>query len=256
MTDEARSGPQGGGSGGTRAASREGDGADLAAAALRAGRLRIALQPVRPAARPDMLCFREALARIETAGGELLSASCFAETLEKRGLAPALDRAALALGLGLLRRDRGTRISVNVSARTVGDRRWTAQLDAAAEADPDAVRRLVVELTETAPADLGLALAFRDRIAARGAAFALDDYGAGHADAALARALRPDILKLDAALAHDDARAAEAVRLAAELEALTVAEGVEREADALRLAALGVGALQGRWLGEPLLLAA
>ncbi|WP_339947866.1 EAL domain-containing protein [uncultured Albimonas sp.] len=225
--------------------------AAVAAAALSAGRLRLALQPVRPALRPDLLCFHEALARVETPDGALLSAARFAETLERQGLAPALDRAALALALGLLRRDRGARISVNVSATTVGDRRWGLLLDAAAEADADVARRLIVELTETARADPAAALVFRDRIAARGASFALDDFGAGHADAETARALRPDILKLDASLCDDDARVAEAVALAADFEALTVAEGVERRPDARRLASLGVDALQGRLTGEP-----
>ena len=131
------------------------------------------------------------------------------------------------------------------------DRRWGLLLDAAAETDRDAARRLIVELTETAKAEPAAALAFRDRIAARGAAFALDDYGSGHADAEAARALRPDILKLDASLCGDDAAVAAAVELATEFEALTVAEGVERRADARRLAALGIDALQGRLLGEP-----
>ncbi|SFH97143.1 EAL domain-containing protein [Albimonas pacifica] len=230
--------------------------AALAAEALGSGRLRLALQPVRPATRPDRLCFREALARVETPDGALLSASRFAETLERQGLAPALDRAALALTMGLLRRDRGARLSVNVSATTVGDRRWSLLLDAAAETDPDAARRLIVELTETARADPAAALAFRDRVAARGAAFALDDFGAGHADAEAARALRPDVLKLDAGLCADDAAVAVAVALAWELEAMTVAEGVERRADALRLAALGIDALQGRLTGEPVCQAA
>ncbi|MDF2234193.1 EAL domain-containing protein [Albimonas sp. CAU 1670] len=230
--------------------------AEIAAAALGAGRLRLALQPVRPAARPDLLCFREALARVETPDGALLPASRFAEALERQGLAPALDRAALALALGLLRRDRGARISVNVSALSVGDRRWGLLLDAAAEADGDAVRRLIVELTETARAVPAAALAFRDRVAARGAAFALDDFGAGHADAEAARALRPDVLKLDAALCAHDAQVAEAVALAAEFDAMTVAEGVERRADARRLRLLGVDALQGRLTGEPVCMAA
>ena len=225
--------------------------AALAAAALGSGRLRLALQPVRPALRPHLTCFREALARVETPDGALLSAARFAGTLERQGLAPALDRAALALAMGLLRRDRGARISVNVSATTVEDRRWGLLLDAAAETDRDAARRLIVELTETAKAEPAAALAFRDRIAARGAAFALDDYGSGHADAEAARALRPDILKLDAGLCGDDAAVAAAVELATEFEALTVAEGVERRADARRLAALGIDALQGRLLGEP-----
>ncbi|MGM0585093.1 MAG: EAL domain-containing protein [Pseudomonadota bacterium] len=231
---------------------------ELALQALNSGRLRLALQPVRPAGRIGAVAFEEALARVVTPGGEVLEAGAFAPELERRGHAPRLDRAALAAALALLRRDGRARISVNVSGRTLGDRGWMALLEAAAERAPEAPRRLIVELTETARATPEAAQAFRARIGAMGPAFALDDYGAGHADASQARALRPDILKLDAALCEDaspagGARLKAALELAREIETMTVAEGVESAASAARLAAAGVDALQGRWTGPPAL---
>lgn len=233
-----------------------------ALAALLSGRLRLALQPVRPLATPDGLSFHEALARVPGPDGEMIAAGRFAQALEARGLAPLLDRAALDGALDLLRRARGTRISVNVSARTVSDPRWMRRLEDAAMTDPDATRRLIVELTETASAPVAETRRFRDRVGRAGPAFALDDFGTGHADAALAAALAPDIIKLDltlcrAAAGPDGAhRVAAATRLAARLEAMTVGEGVETAEDATRLAALGVDAAQGWWLGRPSLAAA
>ncbi len=230
-----------------------------ALAAILTGGLRLALQPVRPARRPDLVSFEEGLARVMGLDGAVIAAGAFAEALERRGLAPALDRAALACALDLLSRDRGARISVNVSARTVGDRRWMAGLEAAALADPDLVRRLIVEMTETARADRAAARIFRDRLAEMGAAFALDDFGSGFADAAQTLALRPDILKLDRSLCRqaetpEGARAvASALALARRIEALTVGEGVETAEMAERLADLGVDALQGHWCGAPAL---
>ncbi|MEC9431996.1 MAG: EAL domain-containing protein [Pseudomonadota bacterium] len=233
-----------------------------ALAALLGGGLRLALQPVRPLAAPGLVAFHEALARVPGPDGAMISAGRFAGALEARGLAPLLDRAALEGGLALLTQDRAARISVNVSARTVGDLRWMRRLEAAAEADPDAVRRLVVELTETAVAPMPEARRFRDRVGRAGPAFALDDFGSGHADAALASALAPDILKLDAGLCAARAgvagtrRVAEATALAARLDAMTVGEGVETAEDAARLADLGVDAAQGWWFGRPSLAAA
>ena len=221
----------------------------LAEAALAAGRLRLALQPVRPAARPDLLAFEEALARVEGPEGPL-SAALFVPALEAEGRAPALDRAALSAALALLARRPATRLSVNLSAATLGDAAWFATLEAAPARD---ARRLIVELTETRPADPALACMARARIAATGAAFALDDYGAGHADAVAARALRPDVLKLDAGL--PGSRLPEALALAAELDAMTVAEGVTSPAQAAALARAGVDAVQGRWSGGPALAA-
>lgn len=233
-----------------------------AIAALLSGRLRLALQPVRPARRPDLVSFEEGLARVEGPDGVLLTAGSFAQTLERRGLAPALDRAALGCALSLLRRDAGLRISVNVSALTVGDRRWMELMEAAALAEPHLLRRLIVEMTETARADRAVALAFRRRLAELGPAFALDDFGTGFADAAQTLALRPDILKLDRSLCQractpDGGRAiASALAVARRVEALTVGEGVETAETAERLADLGVDALQGHWCGFPALSAA
>lgn len=230
-----------------------------ALAALLHGRLRLALQPVRPLAAPDRLAFCEALARVPGPEGEMISAGRFAAALEARGLAPLLDRAALDGALALLGRDRGARISVNVSACTLGDARWMRRLEQAAQDDPDAARRLVVELTETAAAPAAEARRFRDRVGRAGPAFALDDFGSGHADATLARAVAPDIIKLDARLCAPGAcpRALDAAMVVARrLEAMTVGEGVETQADAARLAALGVDAAQGWWLGRPSLAAA
>jgi EAL domain-containing protein (putative c-di-GMP-specific phosphodiesterase class I) len=234
---------------------------DVALAALRAGRLRLALQPVRRALQPDFCVFREALARVEGPDGDILPAGSFAAELERRGHAPALDRAALALALALLRRDDAARISVNVSALTLGDPAWMRLLEQAAARRPDLPRRLIVELTETAVDPFGAACGFRERIRRLGPAFALDDYGAGYADADRAHRLRPDILKLDSSLCADasDAGAARlenALALSAQIEAMTVAEGVTDAGQAARLSRAGVFALQGWWAGAPALAAA
>ena len=237
--------------------------ADLALDALAGGRLRLALQPVRPATRPDRVAFHEGLARLDGLPGPAL----FVPALEARGAVAALDRAALGLALARLRAERFLRLSVNVSAASVGDPAWMAMLAAGAVADADSARRLIVELTETARPDPDRARHFRDFVAEAGAAFALDDFGAGHAEAGLAEWLRPDILKLDAGLARAlgfggaaaaraEARLGEALGLAARLEAMTVAEGVRDAAQAARLAARGVDAVQGFAFGVPELAAA
>lgn len=221
-----------------------------AAAVIAAGGLRLALQPVRPALRTDLVAFEEALARLDGPTG-LLAAAAFVPALEAAGGAPLLDRAALVAALEHLEAHQTARVSVNLSAETLGDPTWLARLEAAA---PSVVRRLIVELTETRPADPARARAHRARIGAAGAAFALDDFGAGHADADVARALQPDILKLDRALSAD--RRPHALALARELDAMTVAEGVASAAEALALAAEGVDAVQGLALGVPTLAAA
>ncbi len=87
---------------------------------------------------------------------------------------------------------------------------------------------------------------------------AVDDAGAGFASFRHILELRPDYVKLDRALVHaigrDPARqalVAGLVHFAAKTGATLVAEGVETEAEARRLAELGVPLAQGYRLGRP-----
>ena len=227
-----------------------------ALSALEDGRLRLALQPVVRAG-SGLVAFREGLARIADAQGRLLPAHRFVPALERARLAPRLDRAALSLGLAALRNDPALRLAINVSGGTVGDAGWLDALRDAARTTPDAARRLIVELTESAPVAPAEAHAFRCAVGRLGPAFAVDDFGAGLATVERVRMLRPDVLKLDASLADgSDADLRRAVTLGAAMEALVVAEGVTTPAQERRLIALGVDAVQGSAVGEPELLAA
>lgn len=119
--------------------------------------------------------------------------------------------------------------------------------------------RLVLEVTETGVVHRYSAL--RELIAplrAQGLRLAVDDAGAGYASLRHIIELRPDIIKLDRSLingvAQDTSRRS-AVRaftgLAEDLNALTVAEGIETIADLNAARDLGVTAGQGYLLGPP-----
>ncbi len=116
-------------------------------AALQERRLSLAFQPV-----VDIHTRAAALPR--GAGpaqppAATVAASDFAAFAERLGLIRLIDRHVLELALDVLARtDR--RISINVSAETVGDSEWMARLTAALAARPDLAERLIVEITETA----------------------------------------------------------------------------------------------------------
>lgn len=104
------------------------------------------------------------------------------------------------------------------------------------------------------PADLLGALARHSPFAR----LALDDVGAGHADINRIFALSPAFVKLDRELvigmAAGGPRRNEAEQIliaAASVRADVIAEGLETEAEVLRLAALGVAYGQGWALGRP-----
>lgn len=126
------------------------------------------------------------------------------------------------------------------------------------EADVD-LARLVVELTEETAVDYYPAL--RSRLAPmreRGLRLAIDDAGAGYSSLLPIVELQPDIIKIDKSLvggiAADHARRS-AIRalvgLAQDLDAATVAEGIETIADLNTARDLGITCGQGYLLGRP-----
>jgi EAL domain-containing protein (putative c-di-GMP-specific phosphodiesterase class I) len=119
--------------------------------------------------------------------------------------------------------------------------------------------RTVIELTERAPIqDLGLFVRLRDRARHLGLRFALDDAGAGYAGLATLAVLRPDFIKVDAALARDcdsdhvkQSIIASLAYLADQTGAELMVEGIETVAELATVQELGVDLAQGFLLARP-----
>ncbi|MHB1999296.1 MAG: EAL domain-containing protein [Solirubrobacteraceae bacterium] len=126
-------------------------------------------------------------------------------------------------------------------------------------ADGGDLAGIVIEITEQAPiADYAAFSRLLAPLRAAGAALAVDDAGAGHSSLMHITALRPEFVKVDrglvAGLDRDPAKAASVEMLGAlagRLDAWLIAEGVERDAELLRLAQLGVPLAQGYRLARP-----
>ena len=230
--------------------------ADLMAA-LTERRLRIALQPVVDIDTREPR-YHEALVRIDRPGEP--AAAGLAAFAERLGLIRMVDRMVLDLAIDLLERT-DLRLSVNVSAHTVGDVEWIERLTGAVAARPGLARHLIVELTETAMVgNLDEAAAFVARLHAIGCRVAIDDFGAGYTSYRILRDLDVDIVKIDGSYIEHltDNRADQIfVRgladLAASFGVEVVAEWVQDEATAAILRDLGVQAIQGRLTGDPVL---
>jgi EAL domain-containing protein (putative c-di-GMP-specific phosphodiesterase class I) len=118
---------------------------------------------------------------------------------------------------------------------------------------------LTVEVTEHARvADYAPLHRAVDRLRAEGAWLAVDDAGAGYSSFRHVLRLRPEAIKMDMSITrgieHDPARAELAgslVRMARQLGALLVAEGVETRAELDALLSVGVAAAQGHYLARP-----
>ena len=228
-------------------------------AALERGEAYLAFQPVVDAADPSSVLFHEALFRIRDEAGREVQAHDFMPAAEAHEIGREVDRIALALALRELAQARGLRVSVNLSARTLGDRGWMSLLRRAVARRPEVGARLTVELTESsAPSLPGVALEVMEELRTFGTRIALDDFGTGHNSFAHLQDYRFDVLKIDGRFARGierggDSRAliAPMLELARHFGMLAVAERVETKAQSDALREMGVGGMQGYYFGRP-----
>lgn len=228
-----------------------------AVAALNERKVRLAFQPV-VAAKGRALAFNEALLRVERPQGGFLAAAELVPLLERRGLVNLFDHRVLELAMAHLAEQKDAVLSINVSPRTLAEADWIDGFEASARANPIAVKRLIVEVTETATIeDPGRMAKLLTRIKQRGARIAIDDFGAGHTSLRHLRAFPIDILKLDGAFTQNLRRSTDdrffvrtLLELAHHLGVETVAEWVDDELQASMLCDWGVTYLQGHLIGK------
>ena len=150
-------------------------------------------------------------------------------------------------------------IGVNVSARQLREPGFAVDVADALAAAGLAPGRLMVEVTETAVFDGGVALDTLRAVAELGAGVALDDFGTGHSSLGLLRTCPADTLKVDKSFVDDIGGATEEaviatalIQIANGLHLQAVAEGVETAGQAGTLHRLGYRFAQGYHFSRPL----
>lgn len=227
--------------------------------AVRRGQLALAFQPVVSARDPRKVSFYEGLVRIMDDTGRIIPARDFMWAAETREAGRLIDCAALEIGLQTLSRNPTLRLSVNMSARSIGYPRWVETLNRGLASDPTVGERLILEITESSAMIVpDLVAVFMEGLQGKGVAFALDDFGAGYTAFRYLRDFYFDIVKIDGQFITDVHANADnqiltrtLIDIAAHFEMFTVAEQVETPADAAWLAAAGVDCLQGYLYGMP-----
>lgn len=204
--------------------------------------------------------FHEGLLRLRTQTGDIVAASDFIIDAERHNIVRDVDRRALQLAILALEKHRGFDIAVNISSLTTADFSWVQSLDELTLDRRGVVRRLIVEITETAAIeDMNRTLSFIDSLKDLGARVAIDDYGAGHTNFTNLNLFAPDIVKIDSSYVQryrepNARKFLEAlVDLSQTLAFETVAEGVETEACAQAMSGLGITYMQGYLFGQPAL---
>lgn len=232
---------------------------EMVRAALDDRRAMLAYQPVVQARMTNRAAFYEAFIRILDDQGRVIPARDFMGAVETSEIGRRIDCLALDMGLTALAREPSIRLSVNMSARSIGYPAWLSTLERGLRADPAIAERLILEITESSAMLMpDLVTVFMADMQARGICFALDDFGAGYTAFRYLKDFYFDIIKIDGQFirgVHSDpdnqVLAQALVSIARQFDMFTVAESVETAEDARYLIDIGVDCLQGYYYGIP-----
>ncbi len=219
----------------------------------------LAFQPVIQTARPNKTAFYEGLIRVLDGTGRVIPARDFIDVIETSETGRQIDCLALEMSLRTLLDHAQLRISINMSARSIGYPRWREILNHGISADPTVAERLILEITEASAMVMpDLVQVFMSDLQHKGICFALDDFGAGYTSFRYLRDFYFDIIKIDGQFIRDIHRNPDnqvlteaLISIAQHFEMFTVAEYVENARDAKFLAQAGIDCMQGFYFGMP-----
>jgi len=232
---------------------------DMVSNALRRKQVLLAYQPVVVSNSQNKIAFYEGLIRVMDDTGRIIPARDFIEVVETDEMGRIIDCLALELGLATLTEEPGLRLSINMSARSIGYKRWQDTLEHGLKLDPTVAERLILEITETSAMLMPeLVITFMAEMQAKGISFALDDFGAGYTAFRFLKSFYFDIVKIDGqfiknihADADNQVLTKALVSIAEQFEMFTVAECVESADDVAFLQSIGIDCLQGYYFGAP-----
>jgi EAL domain-containing protein (putative c-di-GMP-specific phosphodiesterase class I) len=219
----------------------------------------LAYQPILSARGDRRIAFYEGLIRVLDATGRIIPAKDFMPVVEGTELGRKIDTLALRMGTSALMNHPRLRLSINMSARSIGFKPWRQTLNRALGRDPTLGERLILEISEDSAMLLPeLVTDFMDEYQMRGVCFAMDRFGSGHMAIRYFKDFMFDILKIDGQFVRGIAQDADnqvitaaLLSLARQFDMLTVAENVENQADAQFVTQLGIDCLQGFFFSAP-----
>ncbi|MEZ5117009.1 MAG: EAL domain-containing protein [Candidatus Nanopelagicales bacterium] len=205
----------------------------------------------------------EALVRLRDLDGSLLSPAAFVAVAEESGLILPLGLRVLDLALATSARwaaaGHDLTVAVNVSPHQLVESHLAVTVSTLLETHGVPPSALVLEVTESAVVDAtGPTLAVLRRLREQGVHVAIDDFGTGYSSLSSLRSLPADVVKIDRSFISgvlrdggDEAIVRGVIAMAHATGRTVVAEGVETEQQAARLAQLGCDLAQGYWYSRP-----
>jgi diguanylate cyclase (GGDEF)-like protein/PAS domain S-box-containing protein len=204
----------------------------------------------------------EVLLRMLDDEGDLIMPGDFIPSAEYYGLATRLDLWVTRRVLRHFSQHTDlapTVCNINLSGKTLSSHEFVSKASELIRAHPVTNLQLCLEITETAAiSNMSLAIDFIQHFRALGCQFALDDFGSGFSSFTYLKSLEIDFLKLDGhfirGLVHEprDFALVKALhQIAQAFDIRTIAEFVENQAIADKLAALGIDFAQGYHYHQP-----
>lgn len=211
------------------------------------------------------MCGAEALVRWTVCGVSVMHPTEFIPALERNGFIVKLDMYMLERAVCLLRSqlDEGKQpvpISVNFSRHHLDNTRFVDMLCSIVDGYRVPRHLVEVELTESVVfSNVDRMVEILGELHKAGFRMAMDDFGSGYSSLALLKDLPVDIIKIDQGFFNtsSDQQRSEIVlrhiqQMAQELQAQTVAEGVETKEQVELLAGIGCDVVQGFYFARPI----
>ncbi|MEY8830181.1 EAL domain-containing protein [Sedimentitalea sp. XS_ASV28] len=238
---------------------RESHALEMVKHAIATNQTMLAFQPVMQARAPRKTAFYEGLIRVLDQSGRVIPARTFMPEIEATELGREIDCIALETGLRTLAANPSIRLSLNMSVRSVGYKRWMRILDRHLKKNASVGERLVLEISEQSAMTMPeLVVDFMDHLQDRNIGFALDDFGNGALVLQYLNDFYFDAVKLNGPFMQNLADNPDnqcivraLVSVAKQFDMLVIAGAVERQRDADFLISSGVDCLQGHLFGAP-----
>lgn len=219
----------------------------------------LAFQPVMHGLNNATPAFYEGLIRVLDATGRVIPAGDFMAKIQDTEIGRQIDVLALRHGLTTLRNNPGIRLSINMSARSIGFRPWMNCLNRFLNETPYIAERLILEISEDSTMTVPeLVIDFMGRLQPKGICFALDNFGSGNLAIRYFKDFDFDVLKISGQFIRgiaknpDNQAVVRALRgIAQQFDMFTVAESVETAADAEIAMQIGIDCLQGYYFAAP-----
>ena len=171
--------------------------------ALASKRARLAFQPIVTAGPNGRTAFYEGLIWVLDPAGRVIPAAHFMLVIEQTDLGRQIDCVTLDLALRELRQNPQLRLSINLSARSIGDGQWRRVLEAGLAEKSAIGNGLIFEISETSAMMLHeIVIRFMAEMQPRGIAFALDGFGAGLTAFRHLKDFFFDLVKIDTGFVH------------------------------------------------------